>query len=65
MKTDLEGLGGEWRTTARDRGTCGGDGSDMGTVTGGEGKQKLTPSIDASLTPDFRGKEESNNIICT
>ena len=51
--------------TARDGGvvTGSGDSSEMGTVTGWEGKQKLMPSIDVSLTPDFRGKEESNNII--
>ena len=28
-----------------------------------EGKQQLTTGIVASLTPDFRNKEESNNIL--
>ena len=41
--------------TARDGGS--GDGSETGTVT--EGK-KSTTSIDATLTPDFRGKEQRN-----
>ena len=37
--------------------TGGGYSSEMGTVT--EGK-KFTPSIDGSLTPSFRVKEESD-----
>ena len=56
---------GEWRTSQSDVGTEAGGGysSEMRTVTG-EGKQKSMTSIDANLTPDFRYKEESNNIIC-
>ena len=51
--------GEEWRTTARDGGvvTGGGDGSEMGIET--EGKKKLMPSIDVSLTPDFRVKRKA------
>ena len=30
-----------------------------------EGKQESTTGIDASLTPDFRDKEESNNKHCS
>ena len=41
--------------------TGGGDGSETGTVTEGEGKQKLRTGIDASLTMGFGDKEESNN----
>ena len=39
----------------------GGDGNETGSVT--EGKQKSMTGIDASLPPpDFREKEESNNV---
>ena len=39
--------------------TGGGDSSEMGSVK--NGKKKSTASIGASLTPDFRDNEESNN----
>ncbi|KAI0216554.1 hypothetical protein LSAT2_031432 [Lamellibrachia satsuma] len=41
--------------------TGGGDGSEMGQ--NGRTKHNLMTSIDASLTPDFRNKEESNIYI--
>ena len=53
MKRDL--VGGEWRRS-------GGDSSETGSLTE-EGKQKSTASINASLTPDFRDKKESNVIL--
>ena len=37
----------------------GGDGSEMGLAM--KGKQKSTTGISASLNPDYRDKEESNN----
>ena len=40
--------------------TVGGDGSETGSVTK---KKKTTTGTGASVTPDFRGKEESNNRI--
>ena len=43
----------------------GGDGSETGSVLEEEGNQQATTGIGASLTPDFRGKEESNNILST
>ena len=39
----------------------GGDGSEMGLVMKKKGKQKSTTGISASLTPDYRENEESNN----
>ena len=39
--------------------TVGGDGSETGLVM--KGKQKSTTSLGASLTTDYRDKEESNN----
>ena len=39
-----------------------GDGSETGSVTE-EGEQKSTTGVSASLTPDFRDQEESNNNI--
>ena len=41
--------------------TVGGDGSELGQVTKKRGKQKWATDIGASLTPDYRDKEESNN----
>ena len=49
MKRDVAGVGGEWRMGARNRW-----GLEMG---GGDDKS----TIGASLTPDFRNKEENNN----
>ena len=40
----------------------GGDGNKTGLVRK-KGKHKSTTGIGASLTPDYREKEESNNII--
>ena len=63
---DLTGMGGEWRTRAGNGGveTGGGDGSETGSLTKRkEGKHNSTTSIGASLTPDFRDKEESSNNI--
>ena len=40
--------------------TIGGDGSKTGLVMK-EGKNKSSTSISASLTPDYREREESNN----
>ena len=40
--------------------TCG-DSSEMGLVLKKKGKQKSTTDISASLTPDYRDKEEHNN----
>ena len=51
-----KGVGGEWRTRARDSGE-----GRWGSVSG-KGKQKSTTGIGASLTSNFRDKEESNNI---
>ena len=44
----------------------GGDGSETGLVMKkkGRGKQKSTTGVGASLTPDYRDKEESNNCYC-
>ena len=63
MKIDLAGLGGEWRTTVRAEGvvTGGGYGSKMGTVTEGE----IDTQYRYQPQPDFRAKEESDNIIRT
>ena len=57
------GLGGEWIVLARAGGieTGGGDDRKMGSVTKKKGKQKSTTRFGASLTPDVRDKEESNN----
>ena len=54
-----EGFGGSGITRARDRGSRGG--SETGSVMKGKWK-KLRISINASLIPHFRDKEESNNI---
>ena len=43
----------------------GGDDSETRSVTEKEGNKKSTTDISASLTPDFRDKEESNNNLCT
>ena len=40
---------------------AGGDGNETGSVTKKKENKKSTTSISASLTPDFRDKEESNN----
>ena len=60
VKRDLAGVGGEGRLRGRDGGveTGGGDGSETGSVTK-KGKKSST-GISASLTLDFRDKEESN-----
>ena len=63
MKTHLVVVGGGGGEHQRVE-TGGGYSGDMRTVTG-EGKQKPITCIDASLTQDFRCKEESNNKICT
>ena len=49
---------------ARDEGveTVDGDGSEMGSMTK-KGKQKSMTSIGASLTPEFRDKDESNIVL--
>ena len=52
---DLAGLGGEWRTTARDRGVVTGGGY------GSEGE--VDTQYQCQPQPDFRGKEKRNNII--
>ena len=41
----------------------GGDDYEMGLVTKKKGEQNSTTCIGASLTPDYRDKEE-NNINC-
>ena len=41
--------------------TISGDGSKTGLVMQKKGKHKSTTSIGASLTPDYREREESNN----
>ena len=41
--------------------TIGGDGSKTGLVMKKKGKHKLTTGISASLTPDYKDKEEINN----
>ena len=48
---------------ARDGGVemVGGGGSETGLVMKKKGKQKSKTGISASLTPDYRDKEESNN----
>ena len=43
--------------------TLGGDGSKMELVMRKKGKHKSMTGISASLTPDYREKEESNNNI--
>ena len=59
MKRDLVGV--EWRTRMRDRvETIGGDSSKTGLVMK-KGKHKSTTGIGASLTLDYREKEEGNN----
>ena len=65
MKTDLAGVGEEWRMRARDKGgveMVGGDGNEMGLMMK-KGKRKSMTGIGASLTPDYRDKKESNNNI--
>ena len=58
VKRDLVGM--EWRMRVRDGGS--GDASETGLVMKKKGKQKSTTCIGASLTLDYRDKEESNNI---
>ena len=41
--------------------TIGGDGSETELVMKKKGKHKSTTGIGASLTPDYREKDESNN----
>ena len=43
--------------------TFGGDGSKTGLVMKKRRKHKSTTGIGASLTPDYREKEESNNNV--
>ena len=59
VERDLVGLGGEWRTKARDRGS--GDGSKTELVMKKKRKHKSTTGIGASLIPDYSEKEESND----
>ena len=40
----------------------GGHGSETGSMTEGEGKQKNATSIDDNLTPDFSGRGEQQNV---
>ena len=47
MKRDLAEVGGKWRMRVRD---------------GGSGDGSKTTGTGASLTPDYRDKDESNNI---
>ena len=54
MKRDLLGVGGKGKKSED-------GGVEMGTVIE-EGKQQATTGINANLTPDFRGKVESNDI---
>ncbi|KAI0232663.1 SPRY domain-containing SOCS box protein 2 [Lamellibrachia satsuma] len=63
VKRYLAGMENGWRMRARDGGmeTVDGDDSETGTVTKKKGK-KWTTNICASLTPDYREKEESNNM---
>ena len=59
---------GEWRMRAIDGivETGCGNGSEKGLVTKKKGKQKSKTGIGASLTPDYRDKEEiNNNFIAT
>ena len=65
MKTDLVGMGGEWRMRVRDGGvgTVGGDGNETGGISDEEGGKKSATGIGASLIPDFGDKEESNNVF--
>ena len=56
MKRGLAGVGGTWRMRAMDRGS--GDVSETGSAKGGKGK-KSKIGTGASLTPDFRDKDES------
>ena len=66
MKRDLAREGGEWRTRAKDGGgveTVGGDGSETGSVTKKNGKQKSTTGIGVSLTPDYRIKRRATTMI--
>ena len=61
MKRDLAGVVGEGRMKTSDRGeTIGRDSSETGLVMK-KGEQKSTTSIGASLTLDYRNKEESKN----
>ena len=66
-KRDVVGVGGEWRTRARDGGveTVGGDDSEMGLVTKKTGKKKLTTGIGASLTRTTGIKRRTTNNITT
>ena len=58
MKRDL--VGGEWRMRGIGGAeTGGGDGNEMGLLTKKKGGKSLT-GIGASLTPDYRDKEEGN-----
>ena len=59
VKRDLARVGGENESEGWGRG----DARETGNVREKEGKQQSMTDIGASLTPDFRGKDESTNNL--